>query len=85
MVCRLLLLTVPLLITDPEVDAPSIGILLCRGKNRFVAEYALRDIGKPIGVAELQLTRLLPDELQGRLPTVEALEAELASLRPSDG
>lgn len=72
------------LLRDPEVDAPSIGILLCRGKNRFVAEYALRDIGKPIGVAELQLTRLLPDELRGRLPTVEALEAELASLRPSD-
>lgn len=60
-------------------DAPSIGLLLCRAKNRLVVEYALRDVKKPIGVAEWQ-TRLvasLPKELAGKLPTVEEIEREL--------
>jgi predicted nuclease of restriction endonuclease-like (RecB) superfamily len=60
-------------------DEPSIGLLLCRDRNGITAEYALRDIGKPIGVAEWQ-TRLvdsLPPELQGRLPSIEDLEKEL--------
>ena len=69
---------------DPDTDGPSIGLLLCRSKNRLVAEYALRDIHKPIGVADIQLTRLLPADLQGSLPTVETLEAELASLAEPD-
>jgi predicted nuclease of restriction endonuclease-like (RecB) superfamily len=68
------------LVRDASVDGPTIGLLLCRTKNRVVAEYALRDIDKPIGVADVQLTRLLPERLEGRLPTVEALEAELAEL-----
>jgi predicted nuclease of restriction endonuclease-like (RecB) superfamily len=65
---------------DPEVDGPSIGLLLCRSKNRVMVEYALRDIHKPIGVASLELTRLLPNELARSLPSVEALEAELGDL-----
>ena len=68
------------LVRDAATDGPSIGLLLCRTKNQVVAEYALRDIHKPIGVADIQLTRLLPDELQASLPTVEKLEAELAEL-----
>lgn len=71
------------LVRDAAVDGPTIGILLCRGKNRVVAEYALRDINKPIGVADIQLTRLLPERLEGTLPTVEELEAELAELPES--
>jgi predicted nuclease of restriction endonuclease-like (RecB) superfamily len=60
-------------------DGPTIGLLLCKGKNRVVAEYALRDIHKPIGVAdfETQLVASLPEELKGSLPTVEELEREL--------
>jgi hypothetical protein len=63
-------------------DRPSIGLLLCRSKQRTVVEYALRDIGKPIGVAEWveRLTATLPDELRGSLPTVEELERELDAL-----
>ena len=64
-----------------EEDQPSIGLLLCTSKNRLVVEYALRDLKKPIGVAEWE-TRLvgsLPEELKGNLPTVEELEAELAT------
>jgi hypothetical protein len=60
-------------------DAPSIGLLLCRSKKQLVVEYALRDMKKPIGVAQWQ-TRLvasLPKELAGSLPTVEEIEREL--------
>ncbi len=68
------------LVRDPAKDGPTIGLLLCRGKNRMVAEYALRDLNKPIGVADIQLTRLLPEGLEQALPTVEAIEAELSDL-----
>ncbi len=52
-------------------DNPTIGILLCKSKNNIVVEYALRDVTKPLGVAEY------PEHLQGSLPTVEQLETEL--------
>lgn len=58
-------------------DAPSLGLILCREKNRVVAEYALRDLDKPIGISGYQLAEALPDILQSSLPTVEELEAEL--------
>lgn len=59
-------------------DQPTIGILLCKSKDKLVAEYALSDIHKPIGVSEYQLTQALPDELKSNLPSVEEIEAELA-------
>ncbi len=61
-------------------DKPAIGLLLCKGKNRIVAEYALRGFAKPIGVAdwETRLTETLPDDLQGVLPSIEEIEAELS-------
>jgi len=68
------------LVRDKEHDGPTIGLLLCRSRNRVLAEYALRDIHKPIGVADIQLTRLLPEGLGQALPTVESLEAELSDL-----
>jgi predicted nuclease of restriction endonuclease-like (RecB) superfamily len=60
-------------------DAPSMGLLLCKNRDRIKAEYALRDIAKPIGVAEWQtrLVQSLPESLQGSLPSIEQLEAEL--------
>ena len=58
-------------------DGPSIGIVLCKGKNRVIVEYALRDTNKPMGVAEYQLSSALPENLKGSLPTIEELEAEL--------
>ncbi len=58
-------------------DQPSIGLLLCKSKNRILAEYALRGINKPIGVSEFSLTECLPEKLKGQLPTIEELEAEL--------
>lgn len=61
-----------------EDDKPTIGLLLCRQQNRLVAEYALSGIEKPIGVAEYQLLRELPETLGHSLPSIEAIEAELA-------
>ncbi len=58
-------------------DKPTIGLLLCRQQNRLVAEYALSGIDKPIGVAEYQLLRDLPEPLTGSLPSIEQIEAEL--------
>jgi len=58
-------------------DEPTIGILLCKSKDKLVAEYALSDIHKPIGVSDYQLTQFLPDNLKGSLPTIEELEEEL--------
>lgn len=62
-----------------ESDNPSIGILLCKSKNKLKAEYALRDIKKPIGVAEYIIKSLdkLPKKLQSSLPTLEDIEAGL--------
>lgn len=59
-------------------DAPTIGLILCQTKDRILAEYALRDIHKPIGVADYEFTRALPAELASSLPSIEALEAELS-------
>jgi hypothetical protein len=59
-------------------DKPTIGLLLCKQQNRLVAEYALSGIDKPIGVAEYQLLRDLPDRLEKSLPSIAEIEAELA-------
>ena len=65
-------------------DNPTIGLLLCRSKNRVVVEYALRGMTKPIGVAdwEAELVSELPENLKGTLPTVDEIEAELR-IRPT--
>lgn len=59
-------------------DKPTIGLLLCKSQNRIVAEYALRDTTKPMGIAEYQLLQSLPEPLQTNLPSIEEIEAELA-------
>lgn len=60
-----------------EDDNPTIGILLCRDKNNIEAEFALRDINKPMGVSEFEITEHLPENLKSSLPTIEELENEL--------
>ena len=67
------------LLRHPQ-DAPSIGLLLCRTQNKVIAEYALRGVDRPLGVSTYQLADALPAELEGQLPSVEALEKELAGL-----
>ncbi len=60
-------------------DQQSIGLIICRGRKGLIAEYALRDLAKPIGVAGHRLRQILPEQLSGRLPTIEQLETELGS------
>ncbi|MDD1621895.1 MAG: PDDEXK nuclease domain-containing protein [Methylococcaceae bacterium] len=60
-----------------EHDAPTIGLLLCKSKDRLVAEYALSDIQKPLGLASYTLSHTLPEALRDKLPSIEALEREL--------
>ncbi len=70
------------LLRHPD-DEPSIGLILCKTNNQVVAEYALRDVKKPVGVSSY-LTRLvetLPQELQSSLPTVAELEEELRKVK----
>jgi len=64
-------------------DKPTIGLLLCKSKKRLVAEYSLSGMAKPMGVAQYQLVRALPQPLDICLPTIEELEAELSrELKP---
>jgi len=58
-------------------DNPTIGLLLCKSKNKIVAEYALGDKSQPMGIAEYKLLESLPPELQSSLPSIEEIEAEL--------
>jgi predicted nuclease of restriction endonuclease-like (RecB) superfamily len=60
-----------------EQDAPTIGLLLCKSKNKVVAEYALRENSRPMGISEYQLIDSLPQNLQTSLPSIEELERTL--------
>lgn len=64
-----------------ETDNPTIGLILCKSKNKLVVEYALQDMTKPMGVSSfsVRLLESLPEKLKGQLPTVEQLEAEMES------
>jgi len=58
-------------------DGPTIGILICKSKSDITVEYSLRDLNKPIGVSEYQITANLPEQLRSSLPSIEQIEAEL--------
>jgi hypothetical protein len=62
-------------------DAPSLGLILCKTHSKIIAEYALRHLQRPVGVARYvtKLREKLPDELAGKLPTVQQIEAELTN------
>ena len=67
------------LLRHPD-DKPSIGLILCKSRNKVVAEYALRDIRKPVGISGYvtRLTESLPKKLKGLLPSPEEIEAEFS-------
>ena len=60
-----------------EKDNPTIGLLLCKSKNNLVAEYALKDLTKPMGVSAYKITDRLPEELENQLPSVEDLQKRI--------
>ena len=66
-------------------DGPSIGLILCRDRNNVIAEYALRDVNKPIGISRYALAATLPEELRASFPTVEEVEAELGKTAAGQG
>jgi hypothetical protein len=63
------------------LDGPTLGLLLCEGRNRAVVEYALRDVAKPIGVSTYRVTRELPAPLREDLPSIEDLEGVIEKMR----
>ena len=62
-----------------ENDNPTIGLLICKSKNDTIVEYSFRDINKPIGISDYQLTKILPESFKSSLPTIEEIEAELSN------
>ena len=62
-----------------DSDNPTIGLLLCQSKSEVVAEYALRGMTQPIGIAEYELSKVIPKDLKSNLPTIEKIEKELAT------
>lgn len=67
------------LIKDKE-DNATIGLLLCKEKDNFTAEYALKDINKPIGVSEYKLLEDMPEYLQSQLPRAEDIELHIKDI-----
>ena len=67
-----------------EGDKSSIGIILCKSKDRVIAEYALKDMSKPMGVSEYKIVRAIPEKLKTSLPTIYELENELSESKESE-
>jgi predicted nuclease of restriction endonuclease-like (RecB) superfamily len=63
-----------------ETDNPTVGLILCENKDKIFAEYALKDINKPIGVSQYELTKALPENLKSSLPSIEDIEKELSDI-----
>ncbi len=63
-----------------ENENPSIGLLLCKTKDKFTAEFALKDINKPIGVSEYKLLEDIPEYLQAQLPKAEDIELHIKEI-----
>jgi len=60
-----------------DTDHPTIGLILCKTKDKIEAEYSLRDINKPIGISEYKITKSIPKELKSKLPTIKEIEEQL--------
>ena len=60
-----------------DTDNPTIGLILCKTKDKVEAEYSLRDINKPIGIAEYQITKSIPEDLKSKLPSIKEIEEQL--------
>jgi predicted nuclease of restriction endonuclease-like (RecB) superfamily len=67
-----------------EHDNKTIGLLLCRGKNEVVVQYALDGISQPLGVSDYQLSKVVPEDLKSTLPSIEEVEQELSQFLKED-
>ena len=61
-----------------EQDQPTLGLLVCKEMDKVQAQYALESSSQPLGVSSYELTRLVPENFKGSLPTIEEIEAELS-------
>lgn len=61
-----------------DLDNPTLGLLVCKGMDRVEAQFALESSSQPLGISSYELTRLIPEEFKGSMPTIEEIEAELA-------
>ena len=64
-------------ILKSEMDAPTLGLLVCKSKDNIQAKYAIESSSQPLGISEYELSNLVPDDFKGTLPTIEEIEAEL--------
>ena len=67
-----------------ESDNATIGLLLCKNKDNFTAEYALRNINSPIGVSEYKLLEDIPEYLQSQLPKTEEIELHIKDIEEKE-
>ncbi len=68
-------------VKQPPHENPSIGIILCKSRNKTIVEYALRESNKPIGVAEYKIVSTLPEKLKGKLPSPEEISKLLEEIK----
>ena len=61
-----------------DMDAPTLGLLVCKSKDNVQAKYAIEASSQPLGISEYELSNLIPDNFKGTLPTIEEIEAELS-------
>ena len=59
-------------------DNPTIGLLICKEKNKTLAQYALESSSQPIAISDYELSKLYPEKVEGTMPTIEELEAKLS-------
>ena len=59
-------------------DNPTIGLLICKEKDRIQAQYALESSSQPIGISEYEIEKLYPEKVEGTIPTIEEIEAKLS-------
>ena len=60
-----------------EQDSPTLGLLVCKSKDNVKAQYALESSSQPLGVSEYELSKLIPEDFKGSLPSIEEIENEL--------
>ena len=64
-------------IMKTENDNPTLGLLICKDMDKVEAQYALESTSQPLGISSYELSKLIPEEFKGSLPTIEEIEAEL--------
>ncbi|MGN8761317.1 PDDEXK nuclease domain-containing protein, partial [Oribacterium sp. HCP3S3_B9] len=60
-----------------EADNPTLGLLICKDMDKVEAQYALESTSQPLGISSYELSKLIPEEFRGSMPTIEEIEAEL--------